>query len=126
MKSHIALLTFALVCIGSSSAFAMTKEEHKVQKERIEADYKLAKAKCASLEANAKDMCQAEAKSVEKVGKAELEAQYKPSTRADKKVKEAKAEGAYSVAKQKCDELKAEAKTTCMKDARAARDSAKS
>jgi uncharacterized protein YdbL (DUF1318 family) len=125
MKNRIALLTLALACIGSSSAFAMTKEEHKVQKDRIEADYKVAKAKCATFDANAKDICQAEAKNIEKVAKAELEAQYKPSARADKKVKEAKAEGAYDVAKEKCDDLKDDAKVTCIKDARAARDSAK-
>ena len=125
MKSHTALLTLALVCMAGTSAQAMTKEEHKVQKERIEADYKVAKTKCATLEANAKDICQAEAKSVEKIAKAELEAQYKPSARADKKVKEAKAEGAYEVAKEKCDDLKDAAKATCVKDARAARDSAK-
>ena len=125
MKNRIALLTLALACIGTSSAFAMTKEEHKVQKERIEADYKAAKAKCATLQANDKDICQAEAKNIEKVARAELDAQYKPSASADKKVKSAKAEGAYGVAKEKCDDLKADAKSTCMKDARAARDSAK-
>ena len=125
MKNRIALLTLALACIGSSSAFAMTKEEHKLQKDRIEADYKVAKAKCATFDANAKDICQAEAKNIEKVAKAELEAQYKPSARADKKVKDAKAEGAYDVAKEKCDDLKDNAKATCIKDARAARDSAK-
>ena len=125
MKNRIALLTLALACIGSSSAFAMTKEEHKVQKDRIEADYKVAKAKCATFSANAKDICHAEAKNVEKVARAELEAQYKPSASADKKVKNAKAEGAYDVAKQKCDDLKGDAKATCIKDARAARDSAK-
>lgn len=125
MKNRIALLTLALACIGTSSAFAMTKEEHKVQKERIEADYKAAKAKCATFDANAKDICQAEAKNIEKVAKAELEAQYKPSASADKKVKNAKAEGAYDVAKEKCDDLKDAAKATCMKEARAARDSAK-
>lgn len=125
MKNRIALLTLTLACIGTSSAFAMTKEEHKVQKDRIEAAYKAAKAKCATFDANAKDICHAEAKNIEKVAKAELEAQYKPSARADKKVKDAKADGAYDVAKEKCDDLKGDAKATCIKDARAARDSAK-
>jgi hypothetical protein len=115
----------ALACIGSSSAFAMTKEEYKVQKDRIEADYKATREKCKTFEANAKDICQAEAKNIEKVARAELDAQYKPSAGAEKKVKSAKAEGAYGVAKEKCDELKADAKASCIKDARASRDSAK-
>jgi uncharacterized protein YdbL (DUF1318 family) len=125
MKNRIALLTLALACLGSASAFAMTKEEYKTQKERIEADYKATRDKCKTFQANAKDICHAEAKNVEKVARAELDAQYKPSASADKKVKNAKAEGAYAVAKEKCDDLKADAKATCIKDARAARDSAK-
>jgi len=125
MKNRIALFTLTLACIGASSAFAMTKEEYKAQKNRIEADYKATRDKCKTFEANAKDICQAEAKNIEKVARAELDAQYKPSASADKKVKSAKAEGAYEVAKEKCDDLKADAKATCMKEARAARDSAK-
>ena len=125
MKNRTALLALALACIGSASAFAMSKEEYKTQKSRIEADYKTTQDKCKTFQANAKGICQAEAKNIEKVARAELEAQYKPSASADKKVKNAKAEGAYDVAKQKCDDLKADAKATCIKDARATRDSAK-
>jgi hypothetical protein len=125
MKNRIALLAMALACIGNVSAFAMTKEEYKAQKERIEADYKATRGKCATFEANAKDICLAEARNIDKVARAELDAQYKPSARADKKVKQAKAEGTYGVARQKCDELKADAKAACIKDARAARGNAK-
>ena len=46
--------------------------EYRADKERIDADYKTAKANCKSLSANAKDICMAEAKSNEKVAKAEL------------------------------------------------------
>ncbi len=125
MKNRIALLTLTLACIGASSAIAMTKEEYKTQKDRVEADYKASREKCKTFEANAKDICQAEARNIEKVARAELDAQYKPSASAEKKVKSAKADGAYGVAKEKCDELKADARATCIKDARAARDSAK-
>jgi hypothetical protein len=85
MKNRIALFTLALTCIGTSSAFAMTKEEYKVQKDRIEADYKATREKCKTFEANAKDICQAEAKNIEKVARAELDAQYKPSAGAEKR-----------------------------------------
>ncbi len=125
MKFKIALLTLAVTLVGAGSALAMTKEEHKTQKDRIHADYKTSQEKCSALKGNVKDICHAEAKGVEKVAKAELEAQYKPSARNERKTKEAKAEAAYDVAKEKCDELEGDAKKTCTTEARTARNAAK-
>jgi hypothetical protein len=78
-----------------TSSFAMTKSEHKVAKERIEANYKMAKAKCDELKDNAKDVCMKEAKGTEDVAKAELEQQYKPSAQHSRKVAEEKAKMRY-------------------------------
>ena len=89
-------------------------------KEGISADYKMNKEKCDALKANAKDICVKEAKGAEDVAKAELEAQYKPSAKASKKVAEARADAAYAVAKEKCDDLSGNAKDVCVKDAKAA------
>ena len=68
-------LTVAASCFVMTGALAMTKSEYKVAKEKIEADYKLAKAKCDALKDNTQDVCMKEAKGRENVAKAELEQQ---------------------------------------------------
>jgi hypothetical protein len=149
MKTQITILSAVLSCAFAGQAMALTKEEYKAQDDRISADYKAAREKCNTLKANAKDICVAEAKGAEKVAKAELEAQYKPSPRNDEKVTVAKADAAYDVAKEKCDDMApsaspapatgpgaggagaaanasaASAKDVCMKDAKAAHVKAK-
>ena len=99
MKHQLITMAVAACCMAAGTAGAMTKEEHKAQKDRIEADYKAAKAKCDSLKANAKDVCEQEAKGAEKVAKV-------------------KAEAAYEVAKEKCDDMTGNAKDSCVADAK--------
>ncbi|RZI77339.1 MAG: hypothetical protein EOP38_28665, partial [Rubrivivax sp.] len=83
MKKSLPLLVAASFAFAfASGASALTKEEHKTQKDSIEATYKADKERCSSMSANAKDICNAEAKGKEKVAKAELEAQFKPSPKA--------------------------------------------
>jgi soluble P-type ATPase len=120
MKTKLLMLTAVMTCAFAGQAMAMTKEEYKAQGDRISADYKASRDKCASLKDNAKDICVAEAKGTEKVAKAELEAQYKPSPRNDEKLTVAKGDAAYDVAKEKCDDLKGNEKDVCVKDAKAA------
>jgi hypothetical protein len=96
----------------------------KAEEERIEADAKAAKAKCGPLKGNAKDVCQQEAKANEKVAKAELNAKYDGSPRNQRKAEETKAEGAYEVAKEKCESNKDAAKA-CKSEAKAKYDKAK-
>ena len=91
----------------------------------VKLTYKADKEKCDALTANAKDICQKEAKGKEKVAQAELEAQYKPSPRNTQKVAEARADAAYEVAKEKCDDMNGNAKDACEKDAKAQHEAAK-
>ncbi|OGA56656.1 MAG: hypothetical protein A3G81_10340 [Betaproteobacteria bacterium RIFCSPLOWO2_12_FULL_65_14] len=95
------------------------------EEDKIEADAKAAKAKCETMQGNAKDVCQAEAKAQEKIAKAELDAKKNPTARNQRKAAEMKAEGAYEVAKEKCDDLKGNEKDACQKDAKAKQDQAK-
>lgn len=126
MKHTIITLAVAACCgFAGSAGAALSKDEYKAQKDRIEADFKAAKERCNALKDNAKDVCMAEAKGNEKVAKAELEATNNPSPRNDEKVKTAKADAAYDLAKEKCDDLSGNAKDTCMKDAKATHASAK-
>jgi hypothetical protein len=68
---------------------------------------------------NAKDVCMKEASGTEKVAKADLENQYKPSASHARKVAEEKVDMAYEVAKEKCDDQSGAAKDACVKQAKA-------
>ena len=120
MKTKLLLLSVALSYVFSGAALAMTKVEYTAEKDTISGDYKVSRDKCNSLKANAKDICVSEAKGVEKVAKADLEAKYEPSARHDEKLSMAKGDAAYDTAKQKCDDVSGNAKTICKKDAKAA------
>lgn len=115
-------LAFSTVAIAADGIPA---DEYKRGKDKNAAEYNAARSACASLAGNARDICVAEAKGREKVGKAELDASYKPSDKARHAVKTAKAEADYAVAKQKCDDKAGDDKTLCMKEAKAAEASAK-
>jgi len=113
---------------GSAAGSSTNRAERKAkdaEEERIEAAYKADKAKCDSMNGNAKDVCEKEAKGKEKVAKAELDAQKNPSDRNQRKVQETKAEAEYEVAKEKCDDMKGKDKDACQKDAKAGHERAK-
>lgn len=114
-----ALLAASLVALPAVYAGTMTKAEYQAGKTRISADYKTDKAACASLAANAKDVCMQEAAAKEKVALAELEYGYTGKAADRNKVLVAKAESAYAVAKERCDDKSGNAKDVCVKEAKA-------
>ena len=59
------------------------------------------------------------------MAKAELEAAYKPSPRANYAAAIARARSAYAIAKQECDDQSGPAKKACVNDAKAALGNAK-
>jgi hypothetical protein len=120
MKTKLLILTAALSFAFAGSVMAMSKEDYKAGMTKVSADYKVNKDKCSALSANAKDICISEAKGMEKVSKAELESQYKPSPKNTEKVALAKGDAAYDTAKEKCDDLKSDTKDVCVKEAKAA------
>jgi len=117
LKTALALAS--MLAFSATHAAGMSKEEHKAAEDRIEAQYKSAKAACDGMKDNA------EAKAKEKVAKAELEAQNsgKPADRT--KVATTRAEANYEIAKEKCDDLKGNDKDVCMKQAKATETKAK-
>ena len=124
MKLKLIGIAVALALAGS--AYAQTDRKMKnAEEEKIEAQYKADKAKCDAMTGNAKDVCTKEAKGKEKVAKAENDAKANPSERNTRKVEEAKADAAYDVAKERCDDLKAKEKDACQKDAKAQHEKAK-
>ncbi len=113
------LIAAALLGLPLAQAATMNKADYQSSKTRVSADYKVNKAACASLTDNAKDVCVEEAKAKEKVAKAELEYGYTGKPRDQNKVMVAKAEAAYSVAKEKCDDKSGNDKDVCRKEAKA-------
>ena len=115
------LLTALLLAFSFGvSAAPLSKVEYKVGKTEIAAKLKADKQACAAQTGNANDICIEEAKGVEKVALAELEASYQPSTKHSYEVSTAKAKAAYAVAKEKCDDQTGNAKDVCRKEADAA------
>ncbi len=113
------LIVAGLLALPLAHAATMAQPDYKAGKSRISADYKADKAACATLTANAKDICVEEAKAKEKVARAELEYGYTGKDKDQNKVLVAKAESAYSVAKEKCDDMKGNEKDVCVKQAKA-------
>ena len=87
----------AAVALAFGTAQAQTTSKRQVKnadQDRIEAEYKAAREKCDTMQGNAKDVCQKEAKGKEKVAKAELDAKMNPTAANQRKAKEAKAKEA--------------------------------
>ncbi|ARU06048.1 hypothetical protein CCO03_16475 [Comamonas serinivorans] len=123
-KITLALLS-ALFTVGAVQAQGMTSDQHAAAKKQIEANHKSDKAQCDTLNANAKDVCEAEAEARERTAKAELEQQYKPSAKHRRELDEARAKGTYEVAKEKCDDHSGATKRACEKQAEADHERAK-
>ena len=104
----------------AGSSFSMTDAEYNAARDRINADYKAAKAACDKLKGNAEDVCEEEAKGKRNIARAELEHQREPNEKNARTVELAKAKAAYEVAEERCDDLKGEAEDRCEAEARAA------
>lgn len=103
----------------------MSAQDIRATKDRISADYKAARSTCDTMSGNAKDICVEEAKGKEKVALAELQFARSGSVGDQQKVANAKADAAYEVAKERCDDLSGNAKDVCRKEAKAAEVRAK-
>jgi hypothetical protein len=113
------VLAACMLMLPAVQAATMSKVDYKAGKTRISATYKSDKAACAALVSNAKDVCIEEAKAKEKVALAELEFSYTGKAKDQNKVMVAKAESAYAVAKERCDDQTGNAKDVCVKEAKA-------
>ena len=114
-----ALVVAALLAMPLAQAANLSKDEYKAGKTRISADYKAAKAACASMTGNAKDICHEEAKAREKVALAENEYRYSGKATDERKVRTVMADTSYAVAKERCDDQTGNAKDVCVKQAKA-------
>lgn len=127
-KLNIKAMALAMILAFSASAMAegvMSEIDYKAAKEKIAADYKLAKGGCRPLSGNVKDICVAAAKGNMNVAKAELHAGDQPSLMASYEVSVARAEADYAVANERCDDKGGNIKDVCVKEAKAAEAIAK-
>jgi len=116
----LSLVMAGLLALPLAQAASMNKADYNAAKARFSADYKAEHSACASQTANAKDICVEEAGAKQKVALAELEYGYSGKPADQNKVKVAKAEAAYAVAKEKCDDRAGNAKDVCVQEAKAA------
>ena len=121
---NVIALAVGLMFSAGAMAQSMSKDDYKAGKDKITAEYKLAKASCASLSGNPKDICMAGAKGNEKAALAELEAGYKPTAETRFRARVARAEAGYGAAKERCDDLAGNAKDVCVKEAKSAETAA--
>ncbi len=125
-KLNISAISVAISFAFSAGAIAqvMSKDQYKSHKDGIVAESKAAKAACASYSANARDVCQAEAKGKERIAAADLEARYKPGQKNTHDARVARADAGYAVAREKCNDHAGNVKDVCVKEAKAAQTSA--
>ena len=99
---------------------AMSKDAYAMAKASAAEQYKVDKDACAGLSGNARDICMAEAKGKENVAKADAEAAYENTPKHRESARIARAQAAYDVAKEKCDNLAGNLKDVCIKEAKSA------
>ncbi len=113
------LIVAAVLLLPLSQAATLSKVDYKAGKSLISTAYKADKAACHRLTANAKDICQEEAKAKEKMALAEIEYSYTGKPADGRKVQVVRADTAYDVAKERCDDQKGNARDVCVKEAKA-------
>ena len=117
----LAMFAVASLCVvGAAQAQALSKDARDTAHKNAEAQYKADKASCSALTQNAKDVCMEQATGREKVAKADADAAYEGTPKAREAARVARADAAYNVAKEKCDDLAGNAKDVCIKEAKAA------
>ena len=125
IKLNAIALAVSLVFSAGAMAQTLSEGDYKAGKDKISAEYKLAKTNCSPLSGNARDICKAEAKGRNKVALADLELRYEPNSENHYKASVAKAEAIYAVAIERCDDKAGNAKDVCVKEAKAAAISVK-
>ena len=122
IKFKLSILSAALCFAASTGAVAavLSTADFKAAKGEISAVYKADKAACNALSGNAGDVCKEEAKGKEKVAIAVLEMNQEPTEKHQYDLRMTKANSAYAIAKEKCDDFAGNAKDVCHKEAKSA------
>jgi hypothetical protein len=112
-------LAGALVCAANAAlAERTTAEAFRLEAHRITAEYHADRKACGPMRGNAKDICRAQTKAKRRIAMADAEAAFKDTDRARAHAHEVRAEQAYLVAKEKCDDQAGATKRDCRRAAR--------
>ena len=130
MKSTLIGALTGIAILSSASAIAGASPEAKAAytqaQDRAAADYKAAKARCAIVTGNPKDVCIAEAKAARVKTEEEASALYKNTLKAFTQSRVRIASANYDLDKVKCNALTGNDKDVCVAQAKAARVAAES
>ncbi len=119
MKPINILIAAALCASGFAAHAAITKDERKAAVQNAETSYKSAKAACAALAGNAKDVCVAEAKVAKTYAVAKADGDFKNTPKAIYDGRKDVASAEYDLAKTKCAAKAGNEKDVCVKEAKA-------
>jgi hypothetical protein len=120
MQRRIAIaLAVLLAAAGAQAQQAMSKDAFRAQKKAIEATYDAHQARCKPHKGNQREVCMARVRGERDIAVAELDMRFKPSAKNDEKLRMARAEANYDVAKTQCETMEGNAKEVCQKDAKA-------
>lgn len=111
----------ALLLSGAAHSAVTSKAEYSAARSQADGAYKAEADGCKALKGNAKDICKLEAKGHLSVAKAEAEYAYSGKASDMQKLGKAKAEAAYDIERERCDDLSGNGKDVCVKTAKATR-----
>jgi hypothetical protein len=122
--------TFLLAGAGAAQALplvdqALTRDDVKAQKVRIEEQYDQAQTRCRRVQGHARELCNERARGERDIQQAELQLQAEPTGDNDQKLRTARAEAAYSLALVRCKDLDGQARGVCRDDAKSVFNEAK-
>lgn len=117
-------IVLSLAALGISASVdmpstLMSPAVYEQLKREIEADTRQALGHCRDNRGLAREVCRAEARSAERVKKAELQARYYGTVSAQQEIRLARARAAYDVAKARCGAYPGDARYDCLRAARA-------
>jgi hypothetical protein len=121
LSNYLKPIVICTAAFISTHSFAetMTRAEYTTAKDSISSTYKSEKKACSASTGNSKDICKEQAKGKEKIARAELEFKRSNSISDNRKVSVAKADSAYAIAKEMCDDKAGEPKSLCKTEAKA-------
>ena len=121
MRKTLGIATvFAVFACSHAMATEMTRGEYKAREAHILANYEADRQKCGAGIGNGVDLCVAKARGARKVASAELEAAYKPSLATNYDAAIARAQAAYSITNEECNDKDAMTRKVCERVAKAA------
>ncbi|GAB3650063.1 hypothetical protein [Ramlibacter alkalitolerans] len=125
------LAAAALTCAAAVHAAppladpAISQEDVKAQKVRIEEQYDQSQARCKRLQGSGRDLCNEQARGERDIAVAELQLRVAPTADNDEKLRLARANASYSQALVKCRDFDSQAKRVCREDAKTSFEEAK-